>query len=29
LENLVASDKVDPVSAAHDLLSHFTYPLVP
>ncbi len=26
LENLVASDKMDPVSAANDLLSHFTYP---
>ena len=22
----VAGDKMDPVSAAHDLLSHFTYP---
>lgn len=26
LENMVAGDKMDPVSAAHDLLSHFTYP---
>ena len=27
LENMVAGDKMDPVSAAHDLLSHFTYPV--
>lgn len=26
LENMVAGDKMDPVSAAHELLSHFTYP---
>lgn len=26
LKKLVASDKMDPVSAAHDLLNQFTYP---